>query len=191
MSLTLGAVIDPRIKVIRRSPIVILTAVDDAGRVQGIPELQPGENMTVSQSNFWTQSITWAVTNPGAKNISVQAEVRFVAQISSAVVQVEDATKKVGEVITIGDKQLRIAQFSADNDRLAVQLSPVPAGGTTTVNFLVTDASGKTYGNPTATAVSGSFPLNGAQGPFRLTLTAPGESRTLSYQFELPEIPAP
>jgi len=187
------AIVDPRITVAAFEGITITEVVDEAGRTRNAPS---SINISSSNTNFMSIPMQWTENDTPSKTISLKAEVRFSAQTQSTEVTatVEDAQTKNGDLITLGDRRVRLARFNVNGSTLQVELAPeTPGPLNSPVSYTITDATGKSIlsvNNRPLNSVSAASIAN-ATGPYRLALRAPDHTQTFAIPFEFRNLPLP
>jgi hypothetical protein len=188
-SLTLGAAVDPRIRVTRYMPVEVTEIVNEAG--QPLTLLTRNASYSSRPSNYWESTVDINAIDPGNKRATLTCLLRFTAQLSESTVVIEDATHKVGESFMLGDRGLRLARFEVTGNQVMTQLQldipnpPIP------INYTLTDANGRSMNFQTQSNQMRSVSVDTMRPPFKLTLHAPDQTREMSLPFELKDIPLP
>lgn len=194
--LGLLAAVDPRISVLVFDRIKILDALDDTGHALNFSPIQQTSSASNSAANYSFQILTWTQTDPAAKTMALKCELHFNVQLpgGESAATIEDAESKIGSLVTVGERRIRLARFTTNGSTLQVQFAPdVPSPNNPPVSFTVTDSSGRTILNavnrPLESFTSGS--ISGATGPFRIALRSMDRTQDFDIPFELRNIPLP
>jgi hypothetical protein len=191
-NLTLGAAVDPRVNVLRFAPVDVLSAVDEQGRKLALPPASAVANYTDVPNNSWTTALAFAAPKPAAKRATFTCQIRFAVQLSELTAALEDATQKAGQIVTLGDRRLRLVRCAVQANQLYVQIAPeVPEPQNPPIFCTVIDANGRSISLPTQANTTHNIPLANFTAPYRLVFRTPERTRDVTLPFALKDVPLP
>ena len=188
----LGAAVDPRINVTRCAPVDVLSAVDEQGRKLALPAVSAATNYMDAPTNGWNTSVDFPAPEPPAKRATFKCQIRFAVQLPELTATVEDATQKTGQIVTLGERRLRLVRCAVQANQLSVQIAPeTPEPQSPPIFCTVIDANGRSISLPTQADTAHNIPLTSFVAPYRLVFRAPERTRDVTLPFELKDVPLP
>jgi hypothetical protein len=189
--MTVGAAVDPRIRVIRNSQVELLEVTDDNGRTL-TGGAAGGSTYYQQGANAWNTTLTFNASEPRGKRATVKCQARFTAQLSETTVTIDDATTKIGESFMLGDRGMKLTRFEVQGGIIQAQFTCDIPQPVLPINYTITDASGRSMNFQTQSGQMRGSSANGTfSPPLKLTVRTPDQTRDMALAFELKDVPLP
>jgi hypothetical protein len=204
VTLSCGFRIDPRLHVLKYSPVVFTAIVNDQGNNLLPPQPEKVPMADVNGRLFQGPNAEvhlLIAAKMGTRIASAKGYVRLLLQIAEDRVEIPEAEEKVGKSFKITGKDVTISGFSVQDRKIQMDFSVAPSAiaqlgseeaDEPRIRVQLEDAAGRVMINsPIRSTMETAMDTRIFTQPFKLLLSATTKTKEVSYPFELKDLPLP